>query len=401
MRIVDFRTTIVSIPFSQPEKWAFGKKLGISNVIIELQTDTGVVGLGESMGFPTVRVVNEVLNAMRPVVLGRDPMDHGVILQELTQRYGWHHFRHSGHCALGGIDIALWDLVGKITGQPLYKLFGGAFRKQIKYYWYVPDMGLDLMAEAAKKGIAEGFDTIYVKLGTGFERDLEVARILREAIGPRPKLRLDANEAWADGNALSLMKRMAQYDIEFFEQPLLYYDHDGAAMLRAALGVAVGANQSAWDESDIVEIIKKGAADVILTDQHQLGGIARFHRTAWLLAAVGIPVVKHSFGDLGISTAAAKHVLASCPNCTRAHQTHFGILTDDIIEGGLEEFTNGCLTLPEDPGIGVELDRNRLKKYAKYYQENGEFPGYGTGEDMVHKYSKTIVTTDGGGSHGS
>jgi len=401
LKIVDFSTTIVSVPFNQPEKWAFGKKLGISNVIIELQTDTGLVGLGEAMGFPTVRVVNEILNAMRPIVLGRDPMDHGVILEELTQRYGWHHFRHSGNCALGGVDIALWDIVGKVTGQPLYKLFGGAFRKQIKYYCYVPDMEPERMAEAAKKGIERGFDTVYVKLGTGFERDLEVARILREAIGPRPKLRVDANEAWADGNAFSLMKRMAQYDIEFFEQPLLYYDHDGAATLRAALGVAVGANQSAWDESDILEIIKKGAADVILTDQHQLGGLARFHRVAWLLAAAGIPVIKHSFGDLGISTAAAKHVMASCPNCTRAHQTHFGVLTDDIVEGGLEKFTNGCLTVPEGPGIGVELDRNRFKKYAKYFEEHGEFPGYGTGEDLVLRHSRGAVTRGGDGHHGT
>lgn len=395
MRIVDFRTTVVSIPFSEPESWAFGKKFGISNVIIELETDTGLVGLGEAMGFPTVRVVNEVLQAMRPVVLGRDPMDNGVIIQELTQIHGWHHFRHAGNCALGGVDIALWDLAGKLTGQPLYKLLGGAFRKKIKYYWYVPNKDLPLMAETARKGIEQGFDTVYVKLGTGFDRDLEVARVLREAMGPGPKLRVDANESWADGSAFALMKRMAQFDIEFFEQPLFYYDHDGAANLRRTLGLAVGANQSAWDESDILQIIKKGAADVVLTDQHQLGSLARFHRAGWLLATAGIPAIKHSFGDLGISTAAAKHVMASCPNFTRANQTHFGVLVDDIIEGGLERFVGGCLALPEGPGLGVALDMNRLDKYSKYYQEHGEFPGYGSGRDLVLEYSRGLAMKDG------
>lgn len=395
MKINDFRTTIVSIPFSEPESWSFGKRFGISNVIIELETDTGLVGVGEAMGFPTVRVVNEILQAMRPVVLGRDPMDNGVIIQELTQIHGWHHFRHVGNCALGGIDIALWDLVGKLTAQPLYKLFGGAFRKKIKYYWYVPNKEPHLMAEAARKGIEQGFDTVYVKLGTGFDRDLEVARVLREAIGPGPKLRVDANEAWAEGSALSLMKRMAQYDIEFFEQPLFYYDHDGAANLRRTLGVAVGANQSAWNESDILEIIKKEAADVVLTDQHQLGSLARFHRAAWLLATAGIPTIKHSFGDLGISTAAAKHVMASCPNFTKANQSHFGVLTDDIIEGGLEEFVEGCLAVPEGPGLGVHLDMNRLERYAKYYQEHGEFPGYGSGQDLVLEHAKGHITKGG------
>jgi L-alanine-DL-glutamate epimerase-like enolase superfamily enzyme len=391
MRIVEFATTIVSVPFKGPETWAFGTKFGVSNVVIELKTDTGLVGLGEAVGFPSVRIVHEVLRSMRPVVLGSDPLDHGILIHDLTYKYGWHHFRHTGNCALAGVDIALWDLVGQVTHQPLYKLFGGAFRNQIKYYWYVPDTELERMAAVAQEGIARGFDTVYVKLGSGAERDLEVAQALRAAIGPHAKLRVDVNEAWADGNAPSIMKRMSKYDIEFFEQPLLYYDHDGAANLRRALGVPIAANQSAWTESDIIEIIKKGAADVILTDQHQLGSLTRFHRIGWMLTALGIPVVKHSFGDLGISTAAAKHVMASCPTFDRANQTHFGILTDDIIAGGLEEFTNGCLALPEGPGLGVKLDPSRMEKYASVYREKGEFSSFASGEDLVLRESKRSV----------
>jgi L-alanine-DL-glutamate epimerase-like enolase superfamily enzyme len=385
MKIIDFRTTIVSVPFTEPETWAFGKRLGVSNVIIEIETDTGLIGLGEGMTFPAVRITDEVLHTMRPLVLGRDPFDHEVIINELTHVYGWHHFRHTGNCALGGIDMALWDLVGQACGQPLYKLFGGAFRKEIPFYFYVPDKDLMLMAADAQRGLAEGFTTFYLKLGRGFEQDLEIARTVREAVGPAAKLRVDANEAWANGTAIELMKRMSKYDIEFFEQPLLYYDHDGAAHLRRTLGLPVAANQSAWNEADIVEIVKKGAADVVLTDQHQLGSLARFRRAAWLLSTAGIPVVKHTFGEFGISTAAGMHAIASCPNFTMANQTHFGVLTDDIVEGGLARFRNGCLTLPEGPGLGVKLDRGRLAKYARYFQENGEFSGYGTGVDLARR----------------
>jgi len=382
MKITDFRTTIVSIPMKEPEVWAFGKRMGISNVIIELETDTGLVGLGEAMGFPYVRVTEEVLRSMQPAVLGRDPFDHEVIVHELSMIYGWHHFRHTGNCALAGVDMALWDLVGQVTRQPLYKLFGGAFRKRLLYYWFVPTKDIPLMAEEARRGVELGFDTIYAKLGTGPQRDLEVVRALREAIGPGPKLRVDANEAWADGSAAVLMKRMAAYDIEFFEQPLLFYDHDGAAHLRRTLGLPVAANQSAWDEWDILEIIKKGAADVVLTDQHQLGSLSRFRRAAWTLATAGIPTVKHSFGDLGISTAAAMHVMASCPTFTKANQTHLTALTDDVVEGGLPEFQAGSLPIPEGPGLGVKLDHARLLKYSKCYQDNGEFSGYGLGESQ-------------------
>ena len=385
MKIIDFRTTIVSVPFTEPETWAFGKRLGVSNVIIEIETDTGLIGLGEGMTFPAVRITDEALHTMRPLVLGRDPFDHEVIINELTHVYGWHHFRHTGNCALGGIDMALWDLVGQACGQPLYKLFGGAFRKEIPFYFYVPDKDLMLMAADAQRGLAEGFTTFYLKLGRGFEQDLEIARTVREALGPAAKLRVDANEAWANGTAIELMKRMSKYDIEFFEQPLLYYDHDGAAHLRRTLGLPVAANQSAWNEADIVEIVKKGAADVVLTDQHQLGSLARFRRAAWLLATAGIPVVKHTFGEFGISTAAGMHAIASCPNFTMANQTHFGVLTDDIVEGGLARFHNGCLTLPEGPGLGVKLDRDRLAKYARCFQENGEFSGYGSGVDLARR----------------
>jgi L-alanine-DL-glutamate epimerase-like enolase superfamily enzyme len=199
----------------------------------------------------------------------------------------------------------------------------------------------------------------------------------------KPKLRVDANEAWSDGSAIELMWRMAQFDIEFFEQPLLFYNHDGAAHLRRTLGLPVAANQSAWDESDILELSKKEAADVVLTDQHQLGSLSRFRRAAWTLSTAGIPIVKHSFGYLGISTAAAVHVMASCPNFTKANQTHLTLLRDDVVDGGLPTFRDGCLDLPEGPGIGVKLDPQRMAKYARYYDEQGEFPAYGAGNDLV------------------
>jgi len=383
MKITEFRSTIVSVPYNEPETWAFGKKLGVSNIIIELETDTGLIGLGEAVGFPTVRVIMAVLNSMRPAVVGRDPFDLEVIAHELIQSYGWHHFRRTGNCALGGVDMALWDIVGQSVGQPLYKLFGGAFRKRIPYYFYVPNKDLRLMAADAQRGVAEGFETVYVKLGNGSDRDLEIVRIVRDAIGPQKRLRVDANEAWSDGSALELMKKLAQYDIEFFEQPLLSTDDDGTAHLRRALGLPIAANQSSWTEADVVEVIKKGAADAVLTDQHQLGSLSRFRHVAWLAATVGMPIMKHSFGDLGVSSAAALHAMASCPNFTRGNQTHFGVLSDDIVQGGIPEFQNGCLSVPEGPGLGVKLDRRRLEKYAQLFEEQGEFTSYGSGEDLL------------------
>ena len=145
----------------------------------------------------------------------------------------------------------------------------------------------------------------------------------------------------------------------------------------------MAANQSAWTEQDVLEIIKKGAADFILTDPHQLGSLTRFRHVAWMLEIAGIPIIKHSFGDLGISTAAAIHVMASSPNFTHANQSYYAFLADDIVEGGIPKFNTGCLRLPEGPGLGVNLDRQRLARYATYFQEHGEFPAYASGKDLL------------------
>jgi L-alanine-DL-glutamate epimerase-like enolase superfamily enzyme len=382
MRIVDFRTTVVSIPFTEPETWVFGYVHGISNVIIELETDTGLVGLGECPHFPTSRVVLEVLNAMRPFVLGRDPFDHAVLLHELNQLHGWHHFRRTGNMATAGIDMALWDLVGQETRQPLYKLFGGAFRKQIPYYFYIADKDAYDMAEDAKRGVSEGFETFYLKLRNDLAHNLQVVGAVRDAIGPHKKLRVDANESWSESGAASeMMRKLGEFDIEFFEQPLFYYDHEGAARLRRTTGFPLAANQSSWTEAETLAVIKADAADQVLTDQHQLGSLGAFHRVAWTLAALGIPVMKHVFGDLGITTYASMHVLATAPNCTKASQTHYSVLADDVIEGGVPKFHKGCLTLPETPGIGVKLDRKRVERWSNYTKEHGEFSAFDVNKD--------------------
>jgi L-alanine-DL-glutamate epimerase-like enolase superfamily enzyme len=378
MEITDFRTTIVSIPFREPETWAFGHVFGISVILLELETDTGLVGLGECPMFPNIRVANEVLASMRPVVLGRDPFDHEVIAHELYQQQGWHHFRRTANMAIAAIDCAMWDLVGQAVGQPLYKLFGGAFRKLIPYYYYLPDKDINEMAVEAKNAVEKGFDTIYVKLRGDMSHNVEVCEAVREAIGAHNKLRVDANESWSEtGMAAVMMRKLAEYDIEFFEQPVLYYDHESAARLRRSTGLPVAANQSAWTEAETLEVLRRDAADVVLTDPHQVGGLMPFSRVAWTLAALGIPVMKHTFGDLGVTTHASMHVMASAPNFTKANQTHYSVLVDDIIEGGVPEFHKGCLIVPENPGIGVKLDPRRVQKWAQYTKDHGEFSAFG------------------------
>ncbi len=377
MRIAELRVTVVSLPFSETETWIWGRREGITNAIVEVVTDEGLIGVGECPGHPNIALVRQVLEGVRDVVVGEDPLRVGRLIGLLLARRGLHHFRHAANTALGGLEIALWDIVGKVAGEPLSRLLGGPVRERIPYYRYIALAPSDEMAEQAAAAVGEGFWTIYLK--TGFERRKDVADVaeVREAIGPDVALRVDANEAWSPAEAIAIMRELEPYRLEFVEQPVSMYDLDGLARVRRATRTPVAANQAAWLEFDVLEILRKRAADVVLTCPHQLHGLWAFKQVAGLCELGGLPVVKHSFGDLGVTTFAAAHVLATCVNASLANQTHYNLLADDVIVGGPPAFVDGALELPQAPGVGVELDREKLALYAEVYERDGEFTVYG------------------------
>jgi L-alanine-DL-glutamate epimerase-like enolase superfamily enzyme len=377
VRITELRTTIVSVPFREDETWIWGRRRGMTNALVKVETDEGLTGIGECPGHPSIAFVGEVLSSIRDVLVGEDPLRIERILQLLLARRGLHHFRHAANVALGGVETALWDIVGKAAGQPLANLLGGPVRDRVPYYRYIPMGPSDWMAEQAADAVAAGFQTIYLKSGFDREKDVADVAAVRAAIGPEPKLRIDPNEAWSPAEAIAIIHRLEPYELEFVEQPVSMYDLEGLARVRRAVRTPIAANQAAWLEFDVLDIVRKRAADVVLTCPHQLHGLFAFKKVAALLEVAGLPIVKHSFGDLGVTTFAAAHVVATCPNATLANQTHYNLLDDDVIVGGPPAFDRGCLGLPAGPGIGVELDPDRVAAFEETYLREGEFSVYG------------------------
>jgi L-alanine-DL-glutamate epimerase-like enolase superfamily enzyme len=373
MKITDIKLTTISIPYRNGvETWSSGSRKGITNVIVEVETDAGITGLGDAPAFPNAPVVCAALESSKRLLVGESPF----LIERFVKRFyadgGWHFYRRLGNIALGALEMALWDIVGKATDRPLHELFGGCLSDRVLHWHYLLRQPRELMIQEAKDYAARGFPTLYFKVGIDPDDDLELVRAIRKAVGDKVNVRIDANEAWTPGHALWFINAIDDLNVEFVEQPLHNRDLDGMAFLRSKVRTPIGANQGAWTSFDVLEIIKKQAADVLLFCAHQEGGLLAFKKLAALAESAALPVVRHSYGETGIGTFAHAHVISTCGNCLYANDEILQNIERDIIEQPAE-FDRGYLPLPKNPGIGVTLDRDQLAIYAENYRVNGEY----------------------------
>ena len=384
LRIVGLEATPISIPFSRAERWALGEWRGISAIIVQIHTQDGTTGIGEVVpGGPSANVALAALEALTPLLEGRDAGSICRNIQLLRYGGGWHWFPGQANLILAGVEVALWDIVGKALGQPLHRLFGGQLRPDIEFMYFLmrsPDPA-DMINEA-RTATDSGFRTIYVKLGPNIDEDVELIRRLRTELGESVRFRVDANEEWTPGTALRALVKLEQLDLEFIEQPVRNSDLDSLARLRTRTRVPIAADQSAWTGERILEIVQRGAADVILTDPHREGGLMGFRHAGALCEAAGLPIVYHAFTLLSLSVAAAMHVLSVMPNALLAHQAYPpGFLSHDVTE--VVDISTGRAPVPQAPGLGVQLDPEKLAVAARHFEDVGAYPMFAGAEDFV------------------
>jgi L-alanine-DL-glutamate epimerase-like enolase superfamily enzyme len=377
MRVTSVDIRIVSVPFTHPETWRFGRLWGLTNAIVEVHTDAGITGIGEVPGSPLIGMVREALEATSAWIIGEDPMKVRQFLRRASDR-GWHHYPYIGNAAAAGIEMALWDICGKALGCPVHQFFGGLDTENVPFYWYiwVTDRQPDTARQEAAEGVARGFKTMYIKIGFDLQNDIALARAIREEVGDGIALRVDANEAWTAFEAIDALQRFEDVGLEFLEQPIDMHDIAGLADLRTKSRTRIGANQSVWQPWQIPEVLARRAGDVIVTDQHQLGGLVPFRDAAAMCEVANVPIIKHAFGDLAITTIAATHVLGTLASPQLGHQQHLTILEHDLLTTPVE-FVDGAIAVPTGPGLGIELDQEAVRFYEDVYREHGEFEGYG------------------------
>lgn len=371
MRITELVATPVAVPYVKEERWAYGVRRGLVSVLLEVRTDDGLTGLGEAPAYPSAGIVQAVLRSLEQLVVGEDPLRIERLMNRIDIVGTWHHVKATSP-AIAAVEMACWDLLGKVCGQPVVALLGGCVRERSECISYLGLEAPDAMASAAADAVALGYRTLYFKVGSD-RADLDVERVaaVRDGAGPDARIRVDANESWSSGTAIRTVARMAPYGLEFIEQPVSGRNLAEMAYVRSRVDVPLLANEASWTRYDQLAVVTSGAADAVSVDNQMDGGLLNLKRGAGIADAAGVPVVKHSLGELGVATAAALHVICSTPNFLYANQAYTALLADDVLAGDPLDPRDGSLAVPTDPGLGVHLDADRVARYVELYRTEG------------------------------
>lgn len=376
MKIESITATPVTIAFMEPEYWSQGMRQGATTIVVQIMTDKGIVGVGESVPAPSPEVTMAAIDSARPILIGKDPRRVGECWLDIQSQGGFRYFPFMGNAALAGIEIACWDVLGKSLDAPVHVLFGGAIRSRVPIMGFVQHTTPHKMESDSRRLVEEGYTTLYTKVGMNMKSDMEAMASLRRGGGDAVDLRCDPNEAWTPGHAMRMAHALAEFNIQFIEQPLHMRAISELAELRRRSPVPIAANQASWLNWDVLDILRAGAADVIVTDPWQAGGLANFQRAAGMCETAGVPLVYHGIATLSIAMRAAMAVLSTSTACFYAHQTYNHMTSDDVVTEPVK-IRDGHIVVCTEPGIGVELDEAKLGQYHDVYKQQGYNSAYG------------------------
>jgi L-Ala-D/L-Glu epimerase len=348
-----------TIPQKVPMKIALGTPLVANNVLVRLRTSDGVTGLGESSPYSAVMDETQASDlalskALADIVKGRDPFTLAQIVEAMDT------FSPHSPGIKAAFEVALWDICGKIAGQPVYRLLGAyrdSFETDQTVYLETPAVAAEKAAAIAKKG----FRHVKIKLGETPEMDIARIKAVREALGPGVGIRVDANQGWSVNDAVKTLRGLEPYDVQFCEQPVPYWDWAGLSKIRGNVPVPVMADESIHSPHDVITGVRQDAMDMINIKLMKSGGILKAVRTAEVADAANLPCMVGCMSESRVALTAAAHVMMSQRICRYADLDAFLEHDVDPVVGGMQ-VTAGTVRLPDAPGLGLDIDPAFLRK---------------------------------------
>jgi len=380
MKITDIRATTVAIPLEAPLRHANGGHWGrFVRTIVEVDTDEGLVGLGELRG--SGPVTEDAVRGLKHYLVGHDPFDlEAMRFKLLNPTAALYNNRTALHSA---IEFACIDLMGKLLDVPASQLLGGRVRDRVRFgsylfFRYAADDGTgevrtaeQLVEHALELRKTHGFTSHKLKGGV-FPPDYELAcyRALAEAM-PEDGLRYDPNAALSVEEAIRFGRGIEDLRNDYFEDPT--WGMNGMRRVRENVRIPLATNTVVVNFEQLAANVLNPAVDVILLDTTFWGGIRPCLKAAGVCETFQLGVAMHSSGELGIQLATMLHLGAVLPAMPFAIDTHYHHLVDDVIVGGKLAYVDGAIEVPRGPGLGVELDRDRMERYADLYRRTGNY----------------------------
>ncbi|MBS3788660.1 dipeptide epimerase [Candidatus Bipolaricaulota bacterium] len=356
-----------NIPLKTPFVISLGVIEELNQIIVKIVSDDGNTGWGEAA--PSTAILGEnfgtvqsAIDIVAPQLIGKDPTRMEHLMSSMDD------VLYGNTAAKASIDIALHDLLGNIRGEPVWKTLGGARQDQVETDYTVTIDKPDAMAKAAKDLVRQGFEVIKVKVGEDPEEDIVRLARIREAVGEKVDLRIDANQGWTRQEAVYALREMEEIGIQFAEQPIKAGDVDGFKFVRAKVNIPIMADETVHSPEDAMEVIKKEAADYINIKLMKAGG---FWKAKKIAAAAEAAHVKCMIGGMvatDILGTAAVHLAGAVDNIVFRDLDMGTSIETPLINKGGSKLEKNMRTLPEAPGLGIkEVNEDLLGKPLNVY----------------------------------
>lgn len=351
--------------------------------IVKVTLEDGTYGWGE--GYGPAGVVKAGIEFFTPFLLDKDALGHEVLWQEMYRRSLDYARSGSLQAALSAIDVALWDIKGKLLNQPVSVLLGGIKNPVIEpyatglYFTRVDNLE-ELLVEEALLYKSQGFKATKMKVGLGIEEDIKYVAAIRKAIGPGMRLMIDSNHAYSYKEALELSRKVEKYDISWFEEPVSPEDYDGYRRLRENTTIPIAGGECEYLKFGFKRLFENDCVDIAQPDICATGGLTEAKRIATLAQAYNKDVVPHTWGTW-IAISAAVHFVGNLDKNPGRMYNDLPTMELDRTENALRDevtkseiiIKNGLLNVPNSPGLGVDVDIDALEKYTDIDETKIEF----------------------------
>ena len=353
--------------------------------LVEIETDEGITGWGECFGPGNIAIANKTIveRVIQPVLLGENPLNRDVLWHKVYNLLRDHGQKGMPMQALSGVDIALWDIAGKVSNLPLHMMIGGKHRSEIPVYGYGMMLRQEHVDELAKRFEEEaaeikgkGFVATKMKLGLGPKDDVKLAQAVRRGVGDDYRFMADANHCYTTSDAFYVGHALEELDAYWFEEPIAPEDYDGYRELRAGLKINISGGEAEFNRWCWRQLLESRGLSIAQPEVCALGGISEYLRVLALCHAHFTPVINHVWGS-AIAVSTNIQLLAAMPPLpgglfpwepmlefdTTDNKFRDELLQEPLDIQGQVKNNNGRVTIPDGAGIGVEPDRDFIEHY--------------------------------------